>query len=156
MRRSTAVAIGIVTSAMALAACLDRFGPDVGPLASTTTDGSSGCAADSDPAVTISYRTDIAGGVFRRGKCDGCHTGNGSGVNQSGLDLSTYTHLRTGGGRSGVSIVVDGDPCASVLVQKIETSPPFGRRMPYNGPPYLSAADLLLVRDWIAEGARDN
>lgn len=152
MKRAVAI---VATSTLAFAACLEKLGPDVGPLASPATDGAA-CAGDSAPAVSVSYRTDIVDGVFRRGKCDGCHTGNGSGVNQSGLSIATYTTLRTGGGRSGASIVIDGDPCASILVQKIETSPPFGRRMPYNGPPYLSAADLLLVRDWIAEGARDN
>lgn len=135
--------------------CLDRFGPDVGPLASASSDAPA-CAGDSDPARTVSYHADLELGVFERGKCNNCHTGNGSGANQSGLQLGTYAELRTGGGRSGTAIVVDGDPCASILVQKIETSPPFGRRMPYNGPPYLSAQDIALVRDWISEGARDN
>ena len=98
----------------------------------------------------------ILGGVFRRGGCDDCHTSDGLGLRQSGLDLRSYTTLRTGGGRSGASIVIDRDPCASILVQKIEPGPPFGRRMPYNGPPYLSTTDIQLVRDWISEGARDN
>jgi hypothetical protein len=144
-----------VCAAVVFAGCLDRLGPDVGPLAAPGTDGPA-CMGDSDPANAVSFRTDLQDGVFRRAKCNDCHTNNGSGANQSGLDLSTYTTLRTGGGRSGASIVVNGDPCASILVQKIETSPPFGRRMPYNGPPYLSAADIALVRDWIAEGAHDN
>lgn len=135
--------------------CLERFAPDVGPLAAAATDAP-GCPGDSDPARTVSYRTDLELGVFERGKCNNCHTGNGSGVDQSGLNLGSYVTLRTGGGRSGVAIVIDGDPCASILVQKIEASPPFGRRMPYNGPPYLSAQDITLVRDWISEGAREN
>ncbi len=138
-----------------LGGCLERFAPDVGPLASASADGA-GCPGDSDPAHAVSYRTDLELGVFERGKCNNCHTGNGSGTNQSGLDLDTYSSLRTGGGRSGTAIVVDGDACGSILVQKIEASPPFGRRMPYNGPPYLSSQDIVLVRDWIAEGARDN
>lgn len=147
--------LAALTSAVLVAGCLERFGPDVGPLASSG-DDSSTCGGDSDPARAISYRTDLEQGVFERGKCNGCHTGNGSGVNQSGLDLASYTTLRTGGGRSGTAIVIDGDPCASILVQKLELSPPFGRRMPYNGPPYLSAQDIAAVRDWIVEGARDN
>lgn len=138
-----------------VAGCLDRFAPDVGPLAMAANDAPK-CAGDSDPAKSVSYHVDLELGVFERGKCNNCHTGNGSGVNQSGFDLRSYTTLRTGGGRSGVAIVIDGDPCASILVQKIETSPPFGRRMPYNGPPYLSVEDITLVRDWISEGARDN
>ncbi len=142
---------------LALAAgCLETFGPDVGAPLAGAGDGSPGCAPDSNPSVQVSFSVDIEGGVFRRGDCDGCHTSDGLGVRQSGLDLRSYTTLRTGGGRSGAAIVIDRDPCASILVQKIEPGPPFGRRMPYNGPPYLSATDIQLVRDWISEGARDN
>jgi mono/diheme cytochrome c family protein len=135
-----------------LTGCLETFAPDVGPLAQPP---SMQCAGDSDPAVAVSYQTDVVN-IFDRGGCQDCHTDNGLGIRQSGLDLESYSTLRTGGGRSGASVIVDGDPCASVLVQKIETSPPFGRRMPYDGPPYLSAADIQLVRDWIEEGAHDN
>ena len=142
-------------AAVLLSGCLERFGPDVGPLATSSGDGTT-CAGDSDPARAISYRMDLEMGVFERGKCTSCHSNNGSGANQSGLDLGTYARLRTGGGRSGTAIVIDGDPCGSILVQKIELSPPFGRRMPYNGPPYLSSQDIAVVRDWIVEGARDN
>lgn len=136
--------------------CLDAIGPDVGPLATSTNDGSTGCRGDSNPSLAISFDVDILSGVFRRGGCVSCHSSDGAGLRQSGLDLRSYTTLRTGGGRSGAAIVIDHDPCASILVQKIEPGPPFGRRMPYNGPPYLSATDIQLVRDWISEGARDN
>jgi hypothetical protein len=95
-------------------------------------------------------------GVFVRGKCLTCHTGGGQGVQQSGFNIGSYAQLRAGGQHSGTNIVVAGEPCSSIIVLKIDTSPPFGRRMPYNGPPYLSTADIQLVRDWIAEGAHDN
>ena len=138
-----------------LAGCLDAISPNVGPIA-TPQDGTIGCADDSNPDLMVSFDTDIFDGVFVRGDCRDCHTDDGLGARQSGLDLRSYTTLRTGGGRSGARIVVDGDPCASILVQKIEQSPPFGRRMPYNGPPYLTSSDQQIIRDWIAEGARDN
>ena len=73
-----------------------------------------------------------------------------------GLDLTSYATLREGGVVSETDIVVPGRPCDSVLVQKISGSPPFGARMPLGGPPYLSEDEQQLVRDWIAEGARDN
>jgi hypothetical protein len=137
--------------------CLQSIGPDVGPLQTSIDGGSTTCAnVDSDPAATVSFASDVRDGVFHRGGCTNCHTGDGMGVQQSGLDLSSYATLRTGGGRSGARIVVDFMPCQSILAQKIQTAPPFGRRMPYNGPPYLAAADIQLVADWIAEGARDN
>lgn len=137
--------------------CLETIGPDVGPLAMTGGDGGgSSCGSDSNPSVDVSFEVDILDGVFRRGDCTNCHSSDGLGLRQSGLDLRSYSTLRTGGGRSGVNIVKPGDPCTSILVQKIEPGPPFGRRMPYNGPPYLSTTDIQLVRDWISEGARDN
>jgi mono/diheme cytochrome c family protein len=134
-----------------LAGCLHALGPDVGPL---TEPMMPTCDGDSNPAVVTTF-SDVRN-VFRDGGCTDCHTDNGLGIRQSGLDLDDYATLRTGGGRSGVAIVVDGDPCASILVQKIETSPPFGRRMPYDGPPFLTDAEIQVVRDWIAEGAHDN
>jgi len=131
--------------------CIDALAPDVGPAAPP-----SSCPGDSDLARSVSYRDEIQNGVFDANGCQRCHTGDGIGVSQSGLDLRSYATLRAGGGRSGGQAVVDGDPCSSILVQKLETGPPFGRRMPYDGPPYLTDAELTLVRDWIVEGASDN
>ena len=143
-----------------LAGCLP--GPDVGAL-QIIGDGSvaigdvgATCNQDSDPSTPVSYSADIVSGVFVRGKCMSCHTGGGEGVQQSGFVMASYQTLRAGGRHSGTNIVVDSAPCSSILVLKIETPPPFGKRMPYNGPPYLVAHDIQLVRDWIAEGARDN
>jgi len=142
-------------AALVLSGCLGPIAPDVGAL-ETSDGGTATCSnLDSDPAMPVSFGNDILRGVFDRGRCIHCHTG-GMGTQQSGLDLSSYSALRTGGGRSGPSIVVDAMPCQSVLVQKLETSPPFGQRMPLDGPPYLADADIQLVSDWIAEGADDN
>jgi len=144
---------------VAFAGCMP--GPDVGTVqnafdAAPAGDAPPGCDVDSDPATPVSYSVDLVAGVFERGRCVMCHTGGGEGTAQSGFDLSSYSALRQGGQHSGASIVVDNQPCASVLYQKISPTPPFGRRMPYNGPPYLSDGDVQLVHDWIAEGARDN
>jgi len=145
---------------MLVAGCLP--GPDVGqPLhvgdgSVVLGDAPAGCNADSDPSRAVSFSTDLVSGVFVRGKCLTCHTGGGQGVQQSGFNIGSYAQLRSGGQHSGTNIVVEGQPCSSIIVLKIDTSPPFGRRMPYNGPPYLSTGDIQLVRDWIAEGAHDN
>jgi len=144
---------------LVLASCLP--GPDVGPplaLADASTqvgDASTSCNADSDPAHAVSYSLDLVDGVFVRGKCLSCHTGGGEGAQQSGFVMSSYQTLRAGGRHSGTNIVIDGAPCSSILVEKLGSAPPFGKQMPYNGPPYLNAADVQLVHDWISEGARD-
>ena len=134
-----------------LAGCLDAIGPDVGPLHQPEPT----CDDDSDPVHDVSFSTDIVGGVFSRAGCPRCHTGGGDGVQQSGFDISTYGSLRAGGTRSGAGIVLDGKPCTSVLFEKVGPSPPYGQRMPRDGSP-ISAADQLLIHDWISEGARDN
>ncbi len=130
------------------AACLDPFAPDVGPLAPAQT-----CNDDKDPLRDVSFRDDVAP-IFRAA-CDGCHTPGGDGFDRSGLDLRTYGSLRAGGTRSVGTIVVDGEPCASVLWQKIGSAPPFGDRMPKDDPP-LGDAEIDLIHDWIAEGAVDD
>ena len=48
-----------------------------------------------------------------------------------------------------------GDACGSILVQKLGDAPPFGARMPLEGPA-LGAPEIQLIVDWIVEGADDN
>ncbi len=107
---------------------------------------------DSNPMVSVSFARDIRPITTKSpGGCN-CHASNST----SGFNLGSYDALRRGGTNSGTRIIVPGKPCDSILLQKLGLAPPFGARMPYNGPPYFSAAELVLVRDWIAEGALDN
>jgi hypothetical protein len=139
-------------AATVAAGCVDDFKPEVGPpLASSCGDG------DSNPAANVSFSSDIA--PLLAEKCSRCHTPGGAapvGFEIGGLDVSSYASLRAGGVVSGTRIVVDGQACASALVQKLRPEVPFGARMPLNGPPFLDAAQIQLVHDWIAEGAREN
>ncbi|MEO7330649.1 MAG: c-type cytochrome domain-containing protein [Minicystis sp.] len=89
--------------------------------------------------------------------CKDCHYRTQSmhvGYDLGGLDLSTLGGLRQGGATSGTAILVAGDPDASVIIQKLEGTYGFGARMPRSGPPYLSSAEIGLVRRWISEGAK--
>jgi hypothetical protein len=53
--------------------------------------------------------------------------------------------------------VVPGDPQNSYMVHKIEgRASVVGRRMPFNGPPYLSDGQILIMRRWIELGAPRN
>lgn len=138
----------VVLAGILPAACLDALAPEVGPLTPA-----SQCNDDLDPARAVSFRVDVAP-IFRRA-CDGCHLEGGEGDLRSGLELEDYIKLRAGGGRSMGAIVIDGEPCASVLWQKIGPAPPFGERMPRAQLP-LPQVEIDLIHDWIAEGARDD
>ncbi len=136
--------------------CLDLVDPKVGaPLTAR-------CAnQDSNPDTDVSFSRDLQ--LLFRGEAGavgcGCHIPTNQdpiGFQESGLDLSTYSSALAGGVNSLGSIIVAGMPCESVLWQKASPSPPFGSRMPFDGPPFLPEASLQLIADWIAEGARDN
>jgi hypothetical protein len=152
--------------AAASGACVLTEVPVVGPLlpgAASMPDGGAepgndgglnptGPCADSDPASRVSFGADVRPLLTRpMGGCS-CHASSAT----SGFNLGTYDRLRRGGLNSGTSVVVAGQPCDSILVQKLGLAPPFGSRMPYNGPPYYTPEELQVVRDWIAEGALNN
>lgn len=129
--------------------------PDVGPRLAGTCDN-----ADTRPGTSVSFAGDIRPLLSRSPGGCGCHlpssTGAGTGTQLSGLDLSSLDTLRAGGHNSGSRIVVAGQPCDSIMYQKLSDSPPFGSRMPLNGPPFFNDDELRLLHDWIAEGANDN
>lgn len=136
-----------------LAACV--LEPDVGPLLVGSCEN-----ADSNPGTSVSFSHDIRPLIFRASRGCGCHVpsapGPKDGLQLGGLDLSSFASLRAGGFDSGSRVVVAGEPCASIMYQKLGVSPPFGSRMPLNGPPFWSRDELQLLHDWIAEGASDN
>ena len=139
------------------------YDPDIGPLQAAPADAGlldpdgtvfvPGLCSDSDPMTKVSFGQHIRPLTTKSpGGCLACHGSSQT----SGFSLGSYEAMRRGGQNSGTRIVVPGKPCESVLVQKLGLAPPFGARMPYNGPPFYSAAELTLVRDWIAEGALNN
>ncbi len=154
--RRRARALALLAAAALAGGCLEEFEPDVGqPLRPLCTD------EDSDEEVDVSFSADIFDGVFERSDlgCTDCHSPGGEnpiGLRASGLNLSSYAALMRGGDRSADTIVVAGRPCESVLVQKVGQAPPFGARMPLDGPPFLSEGERQLLSDWIAEGADDD
>jgi hypothetical protein len=52
--------------------------------------------------------------------------------------------------------VLPGNPDASYLIQKLEGTTGIGRRMPFNGPPYLTDGQILVIKRWIETGAANN
>jgi len=151
---------------LVLSAATACYRPDVGEAltlavdASTEVDGGptdgaiAGCDnSDSDPATPVSFANNVRPLLIKTpGGCIPCHLGRAS----AGLDLSSYQAMRRGGINSGARIIVANEPCNSIYLQKIGRTPPFGSRMPFNGPPYFSSAERQIIHDWIAEGALNN
>jgi hypothetical protein len=135
---------------LGLASCVG-FGPEVGPVQHVS------CAdVDSDPDSETTFETHVRPLLEGAGHCPDCHTPAGptpSGLEVTGFDLSSLATLMAGGTQSGIAIVVPGHPCDSVLIQKLGEVPPFGVRMPLDGPPFLGADEIQVIADWIVEGA---
>jgi hypothetical protein len=83
--------------------------------------------------------------------CVKCHNHRGlTGPPPEGLVLASYQDILNGSERV---YVVPGNPDASELIRKIRgQSLP---RMPFDGPPYLSSQEVVLVEQWVAQGAMD-
>lgn len=101
--------------------------------------------------------TDAAG----RTACTTCHTNVGRNP-AGGLNLLPgAAHAQLVGVNSvtnpGRVRVIPGDPDNSILIWKLEgRSGMLGRRMPLNGPPYLTSGQILIIRRWIEQGASNN
>lgn len=129
--------------------------PDVGaPLAGACDN------TDSNADLDVSFRAQIRPILIRPMAGCTCHLPSAAGattaIQLSGLDMSSLADLRAGGLHSAGTIVVDSQPCSSILYQKVSQAPPFGSRMPLGGPPFLTSDEIGLIHDWIAEGAADN
>jgi hypothetical protein len=137
-------------------ACIEPFEPEVGQLQAAP------CINDDeDPSKDVSFRDDIIPQILTPEGvgCLECHAPDAPtplGFEVSGLDLSTYAAAARGGANSDGIAIIPGQPCQSIMYQKVSAGPPFGARMPLSGPPFLTELQLQLVHDWIAEGAKNN
>ncbi|MEQ1599222.1 MAG: c-type cytochrome domain-containing protein [Methylotenera sp.] len=84
-------------------------------------------------------------------RCAKCHTNQGlMGPAPEGFLLTSYESTLSARDRVRV---VPGNPDASELIRRVrgQALP----RMPYDGPPYLSNAEITLLETWVSDGARD-
>lgn len=94
----------------------------------------------------VSYTQDVTP-IFQRYGCVSCHGGT------NGLEVTPRGALLRGDSDHG-PVVRLRDAAGSVLIRKMQPSPPFGDRMPLGG--QVSAVDLQTIADWIDQGGRDN
>ncbi|MEY8877213.1 MAG: c-type cytochrome domain-containing protein, partial [Leptothrix sp. (in: b-proteobacteria)] len=85
-------------------------------------------------------------------RCAKCHRDDGlMGAAPEGYRLNSYEAVLSSDDRVRV---LPGRPEASELVRRIQgLARP---RMPFDGQPYLSEAEIGLIRDWIRHGARNS
>jgi hypothetical protein len=99
--------------------------------------------------------TDLAG----RTACGNCHNNVGR-VPAAQLNLRTDPYTALVGVpsrlRPGATLVIPGNPDDSYLIRKLEGRDINGVRMPQNGPPYLTAGQIRVIRRWIEIGAPNN
>jgi hypothetical protein len=138
------------TGLMAAAACDEKLATVAGPTPNL------------EPSFTSVQReifqtTDSAGRVL----CVGCHTDVGRNPS-AGLNLRTevaHANLVNVGSRNnpGKILVIPGDPENSYLIHKLEGRPGIvGQRMPRTAGPFLTEGQILIIRRWIALGARND
>jgi hypothetical protein len=157
LRRGPTLLFVMVALALQPSCIAESLAPDVGEVRAGL------CKPeDSDLTRTVSWENELLPLIKRANGTGGCSchlptNRRTSGIDVGGLDMSTHEKLMKGGKTSTAdTIVVPGDPCASVLLQKTSSAPPFGSRMPSDGPPYFTPFERTLLSDWIAEGAHDN
>jgi hypothetical protein len=155
---ATSAATLATFAVLVVAACSSGSSPVTSPTPTPTptpTPGTGGTGGSTAPTFT-DVKTQILTPI-----CSGCHSADGQ-APAGGLNMTSTVAWGNlvnapSSGKSGAIRVIPGDPDNSYLVQKLEGAAGIvGLRMPRNGPPYLTDAQIALVRQWIAAGALNN
>ena len=107
------------------------------------------CAAPANPPT--SFSEDIL--PLFQWRCAGCHQPGGTGLEVSGLDLTSYEGIMKG--TKFGPMIIPGDPDSSNLMLLLDWRASPKIRMPH-GQKQLSICDRNSIRAWIREGARNN
>lgn len=150
MLKRMCCAIALTTAAATISGCDENLKSLAGPTPSL------------EPTFS-SIQHDIfeSGDSSGRSACTQCHTNVGR-TPSGGLNLThdvAYDQLvnAPSRGKTGVVRVIPSNGENSYLLHKlIGTSDIVGRRMPFNGPPYLTDGQILIIRRWIEIGAPHN
>jgi len=101
----------------------------------------------------IFQSTDEAG----RAACASCHRGVIPNINLNfspGVDIYALLVNVPSRQRPDLMLVAPGDPERSYLIHKLEGRAGIvGLQMPRNGPPYLTAGQIQVIKRWIEVGA---
>jgi Planctomycete cytochrome C len=103
-------------------------------------------------APTVSYQKDVVPILDKH--CKVCHLQGQAGYVVSGFDLGSYETLMKG--TQFGPVVLPGDPLTSVLVMLIEGRVDPSLRMPHGDATTPSADEILTIRRWVEQGAKNN
>ena len=104
----------------------------------------------SESAKAVSYSKDVEP-IFRQ-NCFGCHQG----AKQLGSYVMTDFESLLKGGETEMAAVVPGKPGESFLVEQISGTKQHRAEMPKAPLEPLNQVDVKTIRDWIAQGAKDD
>jgi uncharacterized membrane protein len=109
-------------------------------------------ATSCERAPTVSYSKDVVPVLEKH--CRSCHVPGQAGYVASGFDMSGYESLMRG--TKFGPVVVPGDALTSVLVMLIEGRADPSLKMPHGDAAPLSNEEILTIRHWVEQGAKNN
>ena len=101
---------------------------------------------------TVSYQKDVVPILDKH--CKSCHVPGQPGYVVSGFELGSYDTLMKG--TQFGPVVLPGDPLTSVLVMLIEGRVDPSLEMPHGGASTPSQDEILTIRRWVEQGAKNN
>ena len=114
--------------------------------------GSSPTAPSSGAALTATFSSIQS--VVLQPRCSSHHNGGQAPDLRAGSAYASLVNVSST--QSNLMLVSPGDPEASYLIHKLEGRAGIaGSRMPQGGP-FLSSADIAVIRSWIQAGAPNN
>lgn len=108
----------------------------------------SGCERDK----AVSYSRDVVPILDKH--CKACHVPGQPGYIVSGFELGSYESLMKG--TQFGPVVLPGDALTSVLVMLIEGRADPSLKMPHGGASTPTSEEILTIRRWVEQGAKNN
>jgi hypothetical protein len=107
-------------------------------------------ACGGEPAV--SFAQDVQ--PILEKNCLSCHQAGGQGFEASGFSMASYDDLMKGS--NGGPMVIAGDVEGSNLVVLMEGRADPSISMPHGSLDAVPGADVKVIKNWIAQGAKNN
>ncbi|HXG38879.1 MAG TPA: hypothetical protein VNL36_08955 [Bacteroidota bacterium] len=121
--------------------------------------GTAPTGTNGPPSAEVSFSQQIQP-IFNGNGCVSCHGGSGGLSLTAGQSYNNLVNVNAQAGCTTKKRVLPGNPSESVLYIRISANTPDtecgpNSRMP-QGSPRLPQATIDLVREWIAQGAKNN